>query len=394
MITFREAQNIIDSRAKSFDIENIPLEEADGRVLAETIYADRDYPPFNRSQMDGYAFNINDWENGVRKFRLTATVFAGQPVPPAPGSGECIKIMTGAAVPHPANVVIRREDAVENDGSVTFNIDQVLPFFNIAQQGEDLKKGGIAIEAFCICSPTVISTLAALGKTKLSVTKLPSVALFTTGNEVKPVSEDIGDAEIRNSNEWLLKSLLRQWQIKPSFKHIPDNVQELEENIRQALDKDIVILCGGVSAGDADFVPQVLEKLGVQLLFHKVALKPGKPVWCGEYPGGCIVFALPGNPFSCLVTFKLFIEPYLRLSSGLPPAGISTLPLNGQRVKKVSFDEFFPARISGKPAMLEIMQINGSGDIRLGLHADVIALQPADKTVIENKTELEYLRLF
>jgi len=379
MIDFREAQKIITSKARSFGSEVIDLEDAEGRILDEEIFSDRDYPPFNRSAMDGYAIKLEDWENGIREFSITETIFAGNSATSQLNTGSCYKIMNGASVPYSANAVIRREDSNETNGKVSFSIEEISLFQNIAQKGEDLKQGSPAIKADTICNASVISTLATLGKTSIRVKKLPRVAFFTTGNEVKPVKSAVNKNQIRNSNEWLVKSLLKNWRIKPElYRHLPDNKEDLFKNIENALSFDILIMSGGVSAGDADYVPEILQSLGVTKLFHKVAIKPGKPFWCGQMPNGGMVFALPGNPFSTLVTFKLFIETFLSESLKQSISKTLNLPFSGKRIRKSGLDEFFPAKIIGEPSKIEQVDINGSGDIRLGLYAEAIAHHPKE----------------
>lgn len=379
LIDFRKAQQLVQSKARSFGQETVALEDADGRFLAEDIRADRDYPPFNRSAMDGYALRLEDWKSGHKSFQIQDVIFAGGSSKTALVPGACFKIMTGAPVPPEANVVIRREDALEKNGAVEFTVQEIKPFQNIAPQGEDLKKDSIALPQGIYCSPAVISTLAALGESQVKVMKLPDVAFFTTGDEIKDISEPVNEHQIRNSNEWLIKSLLRRWHIRPSLtEHLADNKDQLEQAIRKALKHDVIILCGGVSAGDADYVPQILENLGVKELFHKVAIKPGKPIFCGETPEGGIVFALPGNPFSSLVTFKLFVEVFLKASlSPFPLRGIF-LPFAGSRKKKTRLDEFFPVKLTEDGKGLCNIHINGSGDIRLGIQAEGIAHHPKE----------------
>lgn len=379
MIDFREAQQIITSKAKGFGSELVELELADGRILDEDIFADRDYPPFNRSAMDGYAIRLEDWDAGIREFMIKETIFAGNLATLGLTKGHCYKIMTGAAVPTEAAVVIRREDSVETDKKVRFTIEGITKFQNIARKGEDLKQGILAIQKDTICNAPVVSTLATLGKTTIRVKKLPRVAFFTTGNEVKSAESVVNEIQIRNSNEWLVKSLLKSWQIKPEiYKHLPDDKAQLSANIVEGLSCDILIMSGGVSAGDADYVPEILQSLGVKKLFHKVAIKPGKPFWCGELPNGGMVFALPGNPFSTLVTFKLFIETYLSTSLHQSISKTFHLPFAGKRTRKSGLDEFFPVKIDGNPSEIKPVDINGSGDIRLGLYADAIAHHPKE----------------
>lgn len=394
MISYQEAQSIILSEAKSFGKEIISIDDADGRILAEDIFADRDYPPFNRSAMDGYAVKFEDWEDGLKNFKIQEVIYAGNISSKVLEKGAAFKIMTGAAVPLSANTVIRREDALENEGNVSFNIDSLTEFQNIAKKGEDLEKGAMAIAKHSVCTAALIGTLATFGKSEIKVESLPKVALFTTGNEVKDLNEVLSEVEIRNSNYYMLKSLLKSWKITPSFhKHINDNKTELEITIAQALNVDIIILSGGVSAGDADYVPEVLESLGVKKLFHKVSIKPGKPIWCGKMPGGPMVFALPGNPFSSFVTFKLFIETFLEKSLSQKTKLLYQSTFKGTRNRKTTFDEFFPAKFADLGTKLETTTLNGSGDIRLGIDADVLIVHPKDEDELRDGQLVNYYRL-
>lgn len=381
MLNYKEAQHIITAHAKSFGHETVALNDAFERVLSEKIYADRDYPPFNRATMDGYAINFKDWQSGTKNYTVKEVVFAGQQYQKEVAVGECYKIMTGAAVPPFVDVVIRIEDAIEENGQVSFNIETVKQLQNIAQQGEDIKADVQAIDCNCICTPPVIALLASFGKTEFKVQKLPVVSIFTTGDEVVQPNEPVSAIQIRNSNQYLLKSLLRKWQIKPTIcKHILDDKAQLKQEISAALESDMIILCGGVSAGDADYVPEILEGLGVKKLFHKVKIKPGKPIWCGQLPSGGLVFALPGNPFSCHVTFKLFIEHYLKTCFGLPQKEWPMLPLSAEKKKKVPFDEFFPVAVNREVSLIDF---NTSGDIKAALVADGIAHHPAETQNLE-----------
>lgn len=404
MITYQQAQEIVAKQARSFGQEKIGLEQAYGRVLAATVLADRDYPPFHRATMDGYALRYSDWEQGLRRFEVVEIVYAGAAATKPLVPGECYKIMTGAAVPRDADIVIRREDtddpAPPGKASVTILLSSCQRFQNIARQGEDLQAGDIAIGVPSRIGPAVIGILASLGNQECLVAKLPRIALFTTGNEVVPVEAPVSAIQIRNSNRWILQSLLQGWGISPViYEHLPDSKDALRDSLKKAiahsqspdmhtassqavaspapLPADIIILSGGVSAGDADYVPEILTELGVQPLFHKIAMKPGKPVWCGVTPGGAMVFALPGNPFSGMVGFTLLIQHYLHACFGLAAPAPIGLPLQGARKKKTPLDEFFPVRFAGSPATLQPIDINGSGDSRLGLYANALALHPA-----------------
>ncbi|MEO5995407.1 MAG: molybdopterin molybdotransferase MoeA [Chitinophagaceae bacterium] len=378
MLTYREAQGILIGMAKSFGTETVALEQALGRVLAEPVIADRDYPPFNRATMDGYAIHSADLQKDILEFIVAETIFAGQVSTTSLASGECYKIMTGASVPTFADLVIRREDIIEKDGFMMVQPGQYPAFQHIARQGEDVKAGERIIGPSVWCTPAMISVLAALGKASVVVEKLPRVSLFTTGNEVVAVEKPVTAVQIRNSNSYLLKSLLQKWGVTPFLsEHIRDDKNELYNIFQQGIKGDIIIISGGVSAGDADYVPEILASLGVIKLFHKVAIKPGKPMWCGYFPNGAMVFALPGNPFSSLVTFTLFVEIFLSHCFGCGDPGIRTLPFMGHRSKKSDVDEFFPVSLQESPFGALPVSFNGSGDILAALFADGIAEHPS-----------------
>ncbi|WP_187263896.1 molybdopterin molybdotransferase MoeA [Pontibacter beigongshangensis] len=392
LIPFEEAQQLVKAQAKSFGQEQVALDEADGRVLATAIRADRDYPPFNRSAVDGFAIRTEDWEQGQRSYPIQETIFAGQAHQQELQPGAAYKIMTGAAVPTSADAVIRREDTTEGEGTVTILMAAVATYQNIAKQGEDIQKEEVLVPAPILINPSVINSLAAVGQARVLVEKLPRIALFTTGDEVKPINAAVSPIQIRNSNRHLLQALLRKWNIKPDvYQHIPDTKEALHQALQGALKHDIIIISGGVSAGDADYVPQVLQELGVEKLFHKVAIRPGKPVFCGKLPGGGMVFALPGNPFSCLVTFTLFIEYYLYNCFGFDAGSVYKYKLLEPRTKKHKLTEFFAAKLDKATAALQPLTFNGSGDIRAGLMAHGLGVHPAEQQVLGQGNHIEFI---
>jgi len=383
MISLQQAQQLILQQARSFGKEIVLLEESVGRVLQEPVIADRDYPPFNRATMDGIAISSTDWNNGIRSYTVAETIFAGSVSQHTIGKGQCYKIMTGAAVPLCADTVIRKEDIQEGGGRLSVTVSEVLAGQNIAVKGSDIKKETVIIQPPAVITPGMITTLASLGYDEVKVASLPSVAVVTTGDEVVPVDAPVNDVQIRNSNQPLLKALLQKWKIKPAaLAHLKDDEQQLLQIINRCKRNDIIILSGAVSAGDADFVPSVLESAGAQKIFHRVAIRPGKPIWFGRFPNGAIVFALPGNPFSTFVTFRLFIDGFLNSCFGLPQKEMLCLPLNGTRTKKTDLDEFFPVAISGHPSVASPLPFNTSGDITALLQAEGIGWHPADKKII------------
>ena len=395
MISYTEAQNIISAHTRSFGKEELPLEQVLDRVLGEKIYADRDYPPFNRATMDGYAISSDDYKNGIHRFEIAETVFAGQLPSKKITAGQCYKIMTGAAVPPGTDCVIRREDTSESGGYMEVLAENCNPLQNIACKGEDFKAKETIISEPVTCTPPVISLLAATGKTTVVVEKLPGIAIITTGNEVVPVQHPVSPVQIRNSNSWLIKALLAKMRIEPvSVQHMEDDKQLIAEAFKKALESaDIIITCGGVSAGDADFIPAVAEEAGIKKLFHKVAIKPGKPVWCGVTPAGGLMFGLPGNPFSCLVTFTLFIRHYLFGCFGLGAAKQLSFQLDKERIKKSNLDEFFPVQVQKGTSFVTPLVFNGSGDIQAALFADGIAVHPSTVMQLEKGSMVPCLQL-
>lgn len=378
MISFSEAQDLVMTEARSFGKEKVRLADAMGRVIAEEIAADRDYPPFNRAAMDGYAIRQVDWEEGVRTFSIREIIFAGNSAEFAIEKGECYKIMTGAPVPDSANAIIRREDVLEKSSHIECVIENVQPSQHIAKRGGDLKKGDILFSRNIVCSPGMIGVLASIGIYEVAVERLPAISIITTGNEVVKIDSVVTAVQIRNSNSHVLNAMLKKWHIvSQTSAHVSDQVEAIQSAIQHALHDNIIIVTGGVSAGDADHVPAVLHGLGAKQIFHKVAIRPGKPVWFGKFDNGPVVFALPGNPLSCLVTCKIFIEYFLRCSFGIEKSFDLSLPLHEPRLKKTSVDEFFPVNISGIASGFEIIDFNGSGDITAAMHAQAIAIHPS-----------------
>lgn len=392
MISYEQALQQVILNARSFGKELVCLDDALGRTLAELVYADRDYPPFNRSAMDGIAINFEDFKAGIREYKIAETIYAGQTCPISLQPGSCYKIMTGAAVPPSANAVIRDEDIRVNGWQVTVNTNECNVYKNIEPRGNDLSKDRLALNRYTIITHTTIGLLAALGKHQIWTEKLPLVYVFTTGNEVIQVNEEPSEVQIRNSNQYLLRSLLGKKVGFCHFEHINDDKDVLKNALSRGMHADIMIINGGVSTGDADFIPGVLQSLGIEILFHKVAIKPGKPVLCGKMPAGGMVFALPGNPYSCLVTFKLFIEAYLCSCFGSVPV-IQRFPFSGTRKKKSFFDEFFPVRLNRNSGWIEPVQINGPGDIRLAFKADGFAKHPAENNSLSDGEMLVYYNL-
>lgn len=395
MLTYLEARDQIRSLVTSLPIVHVPLTQCVGQVLAQPIFADRDYPPFNRVAMDGIAIRIDDWNRGTREFHIRDTIFAGAETSTAIGPGECYKIMTGAACPSDVDTVIRKEDLhYTAHGTVLILCESVSKGQHLAKQGEDLKKDELAIPAPRICDISLVGALAALGIHDVPVYEMPSVAIVTTGDEVVDIDQQPAPFQIRNSNQYSLQALCAQWHLPIKFcQHVADDSGALSLAFQQAMQEQIILINGGVSAGDADHVPQVLQELGVAIVFHKVAIKPGKPLLVGVLPENRIVFALPGNPLSCFTTFKLFVEEYLHGCLGFTRERFQKVKLQTSRTKKSTLDDFFPVFRSPDGNGYRCKPNRRSGDITATVGCDGIGWHIHDKQVISENDTIQVLSL-
>ncbi len=393
MHSIQQALDLILSSSKSFRTEEVSIHDAFNRVLAENIYADRDYPPFNRSAMDGYAVLASDFTNSNTELKLIETLLAGGVANQKVTSGTCIKIMTGAPVPEGADAVVRVEDTVEKDNIVTFNVNAVKYKQNIATQAEDAHKGDLIIKKDVALDATAISVLAVTGKSKVLVHKLPEISIVSTGNEIVSIDSLILPHQIRDSNSYSLKSFLKTYSISSvNTIHVADDKVKLTEVIKNNLNKNILILSGGVSKGDADYVPEVLISLGVKEVFHRVKIKPGAPLWFGIMPGGGVVFGLPGNPVSVQIAFKVFIEPFIRRCFNMEAIQPMYLPLFNEKFKKTKFTEYFPCKLVNKNKVTGIAstKMNGSGDISATLGSHGIAVHREEMDIIKENDVVEF----
>lgn len=392
MISVEEARELIENEARAAEIQEIDLTESTGLVVAEDISADRDYPPFHRSTMDGYALSSADFNSHhTDSYRVTQDIFAGSTGQPI-GRGECARIMTGAPVPEGADAVIRREDSSPVNGDrnmVRFSIDRLPPWKDISRRGEDVTAGSLLISSGTWCSPPLVNTLASLGRERIRMRLPPTTTILTTGDEILPLNRTPLNHQIRDSNSFTLRAFLKEYRIEARFPGIvPDDKSRLSKAIEEGLHSNILILTGGVSMGDADYVPEILASLGVRNIFHRVRVKPGKPLWFGRGDEG-VVFGLPGNPVACQVGFKLFIEPYIRRSLGLPPLKPLFLPLAGDIEKKGDREHYIPCRIVGEgESLLQALPFRGSGDMRATLQSDGVARLPADERLLRSGTIL------
>ncbi len=371
-------------------VEEVALDQAAGRVLAEDVRADMDAPPFNRSAMDGYAFRHEDLPTSGGVISVRGTVAAGEVFTRTLAPGEGVRIMTGAPVPDGLDTVQMVECSEERDGGKVFLEGGLPRGRNIAPRGQDMQEGEVVLTAGRLIRPVEVAMLATLGKARLKVLARPQVLVHATGDELLlPHEGRPGPGQIRESNGTMLKAQVEALGVGLDARFcgiIPDTEEATAAAIEGAMDADVLILSGGVSMGDFDHVHHELKKRGLKVLIQKVAIKPGKPLLFGslERPGlaPLWVFGLPGNPVSSFCTFELFVRPFLRALLGLPAPHTLTMtarleaPMKGKAIRRT---QHLPARLRVVDGELVAEQTDwhGSGDLRGLLDTNGFILVPA-----------------
>ncbi|SNT39492.1 molybdopterin molybdochelatase [Ekhidna lutea] len=383
MIAVKEALAIIEQHKGSFGSEVIPFEQSVGRILDEDVMADRDFPPFNRAAMDGIAISMSDWEKGMRSFPVSGEQFAGAPQQELT-HGTCLEIMTGAVVPKEADVVIRYEDITIENGKASVNIEEVSQGQNIHPQGVDSEAGTILIPVGKQLTIGDVGILTSVGKVEVKVRRLPKAALISTGDELVEPHETPLPHQIRKSNIHTLATLLKKAGIDFTIFHINDSKEEITREIGEILKSyDLILMSGGVSKGKRDYIPEVLEELGVKKHFHRVMQRPGKPLWFGSNES-TTVFGFPGNPVSTLACFMVYCRYWLQSSL--------EMKVQNQHAKlgrEIRFEKelTFFASVSVKNELGELIATpikgNGSGDLVSLSLADGFIELPAEKSIFK-----------
>lgn len=307
-------QGMLDQLACCCDSEQLPLPEALDRILAEEIVSPLSVPPFDNSAMDGYAVRLADLAAGA-PLAVAGKAFAGQPYQGDWPAGHCIRIMTGAPVPEGTEAVVMQEEA-QVEGELVRFLTQPRPGQNIRRRGEDLAEGARVLAAGLRLSPRELPLLASLGIASVRVRHPLKVAIFSTGDELKPVGTPLAHGDIYDSNRYGVKAMLARLGCEClDLGIIPDDPAQLRAAFLEAdREADALITTGGVSVGEADFTKQLLEELG-EIGFWKLAIKPGKPFAFGRLPNAWF-FGLPGNPVSAMVTFDQLVKPALARLAG------------------------------------------------------------------------------
>jgi molybdenum cofactor synthesis domain-containing protein len=381
MITVSKALKIISRETSALRVERVALEDSIGRVLAEDIVADSDLPPFDRSQMDGYAVKAADTTGAPVTLRLLGESAAGRGWHKTLRSGEAIRIMTGAAVPGGADAVQKLEVAHEDGDSVTLVESTNVGKF-IVPKGKEVKKGKVVLRGGERLTPSNISIPAAFGYAKVKVAKQPRVAIISTGTEIVAINKKPGRDQIRNSNSLMLKALCEQaGAVAVVYPIVGDDISDLRSQISEAVrNGDILITTGGVSVGKYDLTKLALKELGAEIFFERVALKPGKPTVFGRLKKS-LVFGLPGNPVSAAVTFYLFLRKAISLmqSGGVSDletaTAIAAKPLKSTKERDVYLPCSLSIESDGR-LLIEPVNWHGSSDFIGFSHADALAILP------------------
>jgi molybdopterin molybdotransferase len=386
MLPVEDALEIVLAHTKRLAAEEVELAHALGRILAEEVRADADMPPFDRSAMDGYAVRAADVAGAPVVLDVAGQIRAGQyPDRPLP-SRQAMQVMTGAPVPAGATAVqpVEKTRAVAGGARVEI-LETVAAGAHIARQASEVAAGDIVLEAGRAIDPATIAVLAAVGKSRLTVGRRPTVAVLVTGDELVDVGEAPDRGRIRNSNGYAVMAQV-SWAGADarSLGVVPDQSDRIADAVRQGLAADVLVISGGVSAGAFDLVEEVLERFGVELLFTKVAIKPGAPLVFGRR-GDTLVFGLPGNPVSAQVTFDVFVRAALLRMQGSrvvsrPRVEVELLDAMTNRSGRTNH---LPVRIRARDGRLVAARVRTAGS------ADVVAHAAANGLVILDTERLQ-----
>jgi molybdopterin molybdotransferase len=381
MISFEQAFEIVMSTGFRTGTETISYTDSLNRILAGDIASDMDLPPFNKSSVDGFACRKADLRNNLE---ILETIAAGEWPLKSVGRNQCSRIMTGAPVPEGADCVIMVEEA-EMLPSGLIRFTSSFKKENIANKGEDVRKGDLVLRAGKKIRPQDIAVMASVGHILVTVSKMPRVAVISSGSEL--VEPDIipGISQIRNSNSsQLMAQIARAGALGEYYGIAADDEAQTLSIVEKAISgNDMVLLTGGVSMGDFDFVPSVLERAGVKIHFTRIAVQPGKPTTFGLHARS-VIFGLPGNPVSSFIQFEVLVRPLLSKMMGCEwrPLNIH-MPMNEKFMRRFADRmAFIPVKITDDDSVLPV-EYHGSAHISALPEADGIISMPAGKKIFE-----------
>ena len=387
MISPSEADRLIGEQLTCLPIESLPLVQCTGAVLRENVYAERDQPPYDRVAMDGIALDSDATSRGRRSFAVQAMQPAGDPPLTLQSAEHAIEIMTGAVLPQGCDAIVPVEQLQRDEGQVTLIEGlKVARGQNVHRRGSDTTQGTLLLQAGMRLGAPEIAVAAGAGMPRIRVSAQPTIIVVSTGNELIEPGEPIADHQVRRSNAYGIVTALRKRGFQRiADDHLPDEMEVLQRRLRIYLDThDVLILSGGVSMGQLDLVPAALAKLGVREVFHKIAQRPGKPMWFGIGPTGTAVFALPGNPVSTLVCLARYVIPAVYAAMGETQRAVEKIAIAAPIEVKVNLTTFVPVRLEidewGR-SWAHPCPTNGSGDFAALVGTDgVVELPPGPNT--------------
>lgn len=360
MVSVQEATSIILSNLFLPKVKEVGLTDSLGKILAAPILADRDLPPYHRATMDGIAIHYSAVLNGITQFTIEAVQAAGEPQKKLSAGSHCIEIMTGAMLPEGTDTLVPYENLKIENGRATILTSSIEKGQNIHLQGSDAKKNQVLLPVGFRISPSEVALLASVGKITVAIQDFPKAAIISTGNELVGVDQVPLPHQIRTSNSYALQAAISARGGNAELFHLPDDEDELKRELMNIhAEFDLIILSGGVSKGKFDFVPKVLESLGIQKLFHQISQRPGKPMWFGRAENK-FVFALPGNPVSTFMCFHRYLKPWLLNSLGAE-ASISKAILAEGFSFTVPLTYFLQVRVANEDGKLTAYPIVGGG---------------------------------
>ena len=392
-ISYQDALQVIGNNKCKPHSAKIDLQHAHGKVLNEDIYADRDFPPFDRVAMDGIAIKFSSFESGQRIFSIERTIAAGMPKTTLEDESKCVQIMTGAIMPEGVDTVIRYEDITIAHEVVTISEEAIKPKQNIHFKGVDKKQGDVILSKGKLLGAPEMNIAAAVGKNKLEVLIPPKAMIITTGDELVGIHEKPEAHQIRRSGNYGVRALIENWGVETEMLHLSDDKKFMADALSVVIKNyQLVILTGGVSKGKFDYLPEVLEDLGVKKHFHKVKQRPGKPFWFGKAENGTTVFALPGNPVSSFMCAAVYIRHWLSES-----LNIQNRQSFAVLTEHVNFPKPFTYFMECQTAFNNNGQLeaipsrgNGSGDFANMVDADGFIVLPAQLDTFEKGPGLPF----
>jgi molybdopterin molybdotransferase len=349
MISVAEAKKIVSENVSSLEPEILPLQESAGLTLAEDVYAPMDIPAFPQSSMDGYAFSFDYWQK-KKKLEIAGEVAAGNNEIFTLAQGNAVRIFTGAAVPHGADTVVMQEKIKTINGELIIEDENLQAGNSVRPKGSEIKAGALALEKETVLSPAAIGFLAGIGISEVNVYPNPSISIIITGDELQQPGKPLQHGQVYESNSFALKAVLKQLYINNvEVFYASDKREIVTSALEKALQQsDVVLLTGGISVGDYDFVLQAATECRIEKLFHKVKQRPGKPLYFGK-KNNKLVFGLPGNPSSVLTCFYQYVVPAIeKMNKRRKLLSVVQAPLSKSFQKAAGLTHFLKGFYDGK----------------------------------------------